>query len=106
MWILDQTTAIPHWRPRERRPGAVMVFSTRRGGVSRAPFDSLNLGPSTQDGAAAVRENRDRLLRLATLSPDRLATAGQVPGARVVEVMAPGPHADCDALVTPHPDVV
>jgi len=106
MWILDQTTAIPHWRPRERRPGAVLLFSTRRGGVSRAPFDSLNLGRSTEDDAAAVRENRERLLRLATLSPERLATAGQVHGARVVEVIAPGHHAECDALVTRHPDVV
>jgi len=106
MWILDQTTAIPHWRPRERRPGAVLLFSTRRGGVSHAPFDSLNLGRSTADDAGAVRENRERLLRLATLSPERLATAGQVHGARVVEVVAPGHHAECDALVTRHPDVV
>ena len=106
MWLLDQTTAIPHWRPGERRPGAVLLFSTRRGGVSQAPFDSLNLGRSTADDAAAVRENRERLLRLATLSPERLATAGQVHGARVVEVIAPGHHAECDALVTRHPDVV
>src|SRR5690349_1001862 len=106
MWTLDQTTAIPHWRRRERRADAVLLFTTRRGGVSRAPFDSLNLGRSTADAAAAVRENRERLLHLARLSPDRLATAGQVHGARVVEVVAPGHHPDCDALVTRHPDVV
>src|SRR5262252_129617 len=79
MWTLDESTPIPHWRPRDRVPGAVLLFSTRRGGVSRAPFESLNLGRSTEDDAAAVRENRERLLRLAALEPDRLATAGQVP---------------------------
>ena len=106
MWTLDQTTPIPHWRPRERRPDAVLLFTTRRGGVSRPPFDSLNLGRSTDDAAAAVRENRERLLHLANSSPERLATAGQVHGARVVEVVAPGHHPDCDALVTRHPGVV
>jgi len=106
MWTLDQMTSIPHWRPRDRRGDAVLLFSTRRGGVSRTPFDSLNLGRSTDDDPAAVHENRERLLRLATLSTDRLATAGQVHGARVVEVVAPGHHADCDALVTRHPGVV
>lgn len=37
------------------------VFS-RRGGVSRAPFDSLNLGFSTGDDRDAVKENRRRVL--------------------------------------------
>src|SRR5215510_13742216 len=106
MWILDPDAAVPHWRQRERDPGAVLLFSTRRGGVSRAPFDTLNLGRSTEDDTAAVRENRARLLRLADLAPDRLATAGQVHGARVVEVVAPGHHAECDALVTRVPGVV
>src|SRR5262252_6148695 len=106
MWTLDETTTVPHWRPRRRRPGAVLLFSTRRGGVSRAPYDTLNLGRSTEDHAEAVRENRERLLRLASLEPDRLATAGQVHGARVVEVVAPGHHPECDALVTRVPGVV
>src|SRR5262245_29365972 len=106
MWTLDETTTIPHWRPRDRVPGAVLLFSTRRGGVSRAPFDTLNLGRSTDDDAESVRENRERLLRLTNVAPERLATAGQVHGSRVVEVDAPGHHSDCDALVTRRPDVV
>jgi len=106
MWTLDETATIPCWRPRETSPGAVLLFSTRRGGVSRAPYDTLNLGRSTEDDAQAVRENRERLLRLAHFTPDRLATAGQVHGARVVEVVAPGHHAECDALVTRVPGVV
>ena len=37
------------------------VFSTRAGGVSAAPFDSLNLGDHVGDDAAAVAINRQRL---------------------------------------------
>jgi YfiH family protein len=106
MWTLDPNSPIPYWQPRDAFADAVLLFSTRRGGVSRAPFESLNLGRSTDDDAAAVHENRERLLRLARLDPDRLATAGQVHGTRVVEVVAPGHHAECDALVTRRTDVV
>ncbi|MBQ9345978.1 MAG: laccase domain-containing protein [Oscillibacter sp.] len=35
-------------------------FSTRRGGVSRPPWDSLNLGPSRGDDPDAVKENYRR----------------------------------------------
>lgn len=35
-------------------------FSTRRGGVSPAPFDSLNLGTTTRDDVENVRVNRAR----------------------------------------------
>ncbi|MCS7069110.1 MAG: peptidoglycan editing factor PgeF [Meiothermus sp.] len=39
-------------------------FTTRAGGVSPAPFDSLNLGLSTADDPANVQENRRRVLAL------------------------------------------
>jgi YfiH family protein len=37
----------------------VCAFSTRLGGVSPAPFDSLNLGTTTRDDPAHVRRNRE-----------------------------------------------
>jgi len=100
MWTFEKGATIPHWRPQEPVPGAELLFSTRQGGVSRAPYNSLNLGRSTADDADSVRENRRRFLGLAGMNPERLATAGQVHGSRVVEVVAPGHHAECDALVT------
>ena len=106
MWALERDAAIPFWQPRDAGPGAVLLFSTRLGGVSRAPYDSLNLGRSTADEPAAVTTNRERLLSAAALAPHRLATAGQVHGATVVEVSAPGHHPGCDALVTRTPGVV
>ena len=51
----------PEWHvdaPTARRLGALMT--TRAGGVSAAPFDSLNLGRSAGDEPAAVDENRRR----------------------------------------------
>ena len=43
-------------------PGPYAVaFSTRRGGVSGAPFDTLNLGRLTDDDPERVGENRRRL---------------------------------------------
>ena len=100
MWKLDATLAVPHWRPAQAVAGALLAFSTRRGGVSEPPYASLNLGRSTDDRPGAVAENRTRLLTTLGLAPAFLATAGQVHGARVVEVAAPGHQPECDALVS------
>ncbi len=64
-------------------PGVVAGFSTRAGGVSKAPFDTLNLGLTTGDEEAAVRENRRRLLDALGFAPEDLATIGQVHGVSV-----------------------
>ncbi|MCC6348156.1 MAG: laccase domain-containing protein [Candidatus Eisenbacteria bacterium] len=100
MWKLDDTARVPHWRPEVPLADARLAFSTRRGGISAPPFDSLNLGRSTRDTPGAVTENRARLLVSLGLAPERLATAGQVHGVRVVEVAEPGHQSECDALVT------
>ncbi len=100
MWTLLTDGPVPLWRPSPTAVSDVLLFSTRRGGVSPPPYDTLNLGRSTPDRPEAVTANRERLLHSAGLAPDRLATAGQVHGARVVEVDAPGHVPECDALVT------
>ncbi len=41
-------------------PGVRAVFTTRAGGVSAAPFESLNLGDHVGDAPASVAENRRR----------------------------------------------
>jgi polyphenol oxidase len=43
-------------------PGARAVFTTRRGGHSSGPYDSLNLGFSTDDDPDAAARNRATLL--------------------------------------------
>jgi polyphenol oxidase len=44
-------------------PGARAVFTTRHGGVSAGPYESLNLGRVTEDDPAAVEANRTGLAR-------------------------------------------
>jgi len=105
MWTLDASAEVPLWRPADRDPEVVLAFSTRRGGVSAAPYDSLNLGRSTGDRAEDVTKNRRRLLHALALDHDRLATAGQMHGVRVVAVEAPGHTPACDALLTRRPGV-
>jgi YfiH family protein len=45
-------------------PGARALFTTRRGGCSRGPYATLNLGRLTGDEEDAVRRNRERVAEL------------------------------------------
>jgi hypothetical protein len=62
-------------------PGARAVFSTRRGGHSSGPYESLNLGWLTEDDHRAVTRNRETLQ--ADLGAPRLSFVHQVHGAEV-----------------------
>jgi YfiH family protein len=42
-------------------PFATALYTTRGGGVSEGPYESLNLGPWTEDEPSAVATNRQRL---------------------------------------------
>src|SRR5262245_13750279 len=65
-------------------PGRYEVaFSTRRGGVSGAPFDTLNLGNLTEDDPHHVAENRRRLAAEAGTDAELLRYGRQVHGAAV-----------------------
>ena len=55
-----------------------VVFSTRAGGVSEGPYDSLNLGRMTGDDVERVDENRRRLCAEVGATPDRLALNRQI----------------------------
>jgi len=105
MWTFETAPPLPLWRARPRLPRAVLACTTRRGGVSAAPYHALNLGRSTADDPKAVAENRRRVLASLGASEQCLVTAGQVHGARVVEVSDPGHVGECDALVTARPDL-
>jgi polyphenol oxidase len=66
-------------------PGGHVVFSTREGGVSEGPYESLNLGILTDDDDERVTENRARLARSAGLRPEQVAMGWQVHGAEIRE---------------------
>jgi polyphenol oxidase len=87
----------PEWRaPRKVRA----AFTLRAGGVSAAPFDSLNLGAHVGDAADAVAENRRRVREGLNL-PEEPAWLEQVHGTRVADLEAPGETgATADAVIT------
>jgi purine-nucleoside/S-methyl-5'-thioadenosine phosphorylase / adenosine deaminase len=105
MWSLAPDGLPPLWRLEPEPQGARLAFSTRVGGVSHPPYDTLNLGRTSADRPEAVGENRRRVLAALDVAPERLATAGQVHGERVALVETPGLERGCDALVTRVPDL-
>jgi polyphenol oxidase len=72
-----------------RLPGARVIFSDRRGGVSEGPYESLNLGVLTDDDPAKVVENRRRLAARLGIQPERVAMGWQVHGTELAEWDAP-----------------
>jgi polyphenol oxidase len=70
-------------------PGAHVLFTTRRGGVSTGPYESLNLGLWTDDDPEAVGENRARVAAAAGISRQRFAQGRQEHGTAVRRVGEP-----------------
>jgi len=65
------------------------IVTTRRGGVSAAPYDSFNLGLGVGDSPAAVAANRARLAGAAGLAPESVVWMRQVHGTTVTRVDGP-----------------
>lgn len=59
-------------------------FSARQGGVSRVPFDALNMALHVGDDPADVWENRMRFLQVLGLDAARICTVRQVHGTEIV----------------------
>ena len=113
----DQIAA---WRPR-LLTGAFAVFTSRHGGVSPAPWASLNLAYHVQDEPERVSTNRDRVTATLQLPTRTWVTAEQVHDAGVgvaddLEIVGararkhepdhePGPLPGKDALVTSRPEL-
>ncbi|WP_103311060.1 MULTISPECIES: peptidoglycan editing factor PgeF [unclassified Pseudomonas] len=88
----------PDWPAPARVKACV---TTREGGVSLAPFDSLNLGDHVGDDPTAVAENRRRLTDQFVITP---AWLQQVHGIAVVEA-DPTQVATADASWTATPGI-
>ncbi len=86
------------FRPFERY--LIHGFSTRKGGVSKPPYHSLNLGLHTGDARQAVFENRKRYFDALGISEQRVVYPEQVHSDSIVFAKEPGIVPHCDALVT------
>lgn len=97
---------VPDW---PAPPGVSALCTTRTGGSSQPPYDSLNLGTHVGDDPAAVQANRQTLeaaLRAHTATA-RAVFLNQVHGDGVVHLDAATPDGtEADACVTTAPGAV
>jgi purine-nucleoside/S-methyl-5'-thioadenosine phosphorylase / adenosine deaminase len=91
-------------------PGPYVVgFTTRTGGVSSGPYESLNLGALTEDEPENVTENRRRACASVGADPTRATMAWQHHGTEVTRaeprgIVRPGTVFDrCDGLWSEEP---
>lgn len=88
------------------RAGVLCGFTTRRGGVSLPPFDSLNLGTRTADPGESVRENYRILYDYLAVPEERAALMRQVHSATVRVIERGGVYDDTDGLLTAAPGIL
>src|SRR5688572_4805768 len=82
-----------------------VVFSTRLGGVSEGPFESLNLGRKTGDDVQRVDENRRRLCSSIGADEERLTLGYQTHSTIVNRAQAGSRGIPGDGLWTEEPQV-
>lgn len=103
---------ISYLQPKQLPPDIMAGFSTRNGGVSRPPYNSLNLGLGTDDPIANVESNRATFTRAFGLSPHQLLTVKQVHGDDLLLIDEPNPdlshflNVEVDAIVTNQPGIM
>lgn len=89
--------------------GIKQAIFTRRGGVSPAPWHSLNLGGSVGDEPAHVAENRIRVFQAMGCEPASLHDVWLVHGTSIVYADAPRPldqpPVKADIIFTDNPEV-
>ena len=78
--------SLPLWAPDAGVDGVEIRVSTRKGGVSQSPYDSLNLAEHVGDDTESVAENRRRLTE--ALPGNAVCWLNQVHGVRAVEAKA------------------
>lgn len=85
-----------------------VVFTDRNGGVSPAPFDSLNLAARVGDDPGLVKQNRARVAKAAGFDPEAIRLARQIHGADLLEVSSKDPvvAGEADVVATREPGVV
>jgi polyphenol oxidase len=81
-------------------PKLIAVESTRKGGVSKAPYSSLNLGLFTKDNPENVKENRKRFFETIGIRASRVAHSYQVHKDKILKVTRCRAYEGYDALIT------
>lgn len=86
-------------------PGLVAGVSTRHGGLSEAPYASLNLGKHTDDSPELIEKNLALFCAELSISPADLARSYQVHGDKIWVTGRPGYQSGFDAMISVEPGV-
>lgn len=93
-------------------PITIQGFTTRHEGISRPPYNSLNLGMNTEDSPHNVEGNRSLLTRAFGIQQERLVTVRQNHGSDILVIDAPNDDfshfagLEADAIITNQPGVM
>ncbi len=71
---------LPQW---EGEPRLVHGFFTRQGGLSQAPYSSLNVGPLSEDDIISKQKNLERIASIFPVPWDKIFCALQIHGADI-----------------------
>jgi len=91
---------------------SVQGFTTRHEGVSRAPYNSLNLGSNTFDSPHNVQGNRSLLARTFGGRVENFVMVSQTHGTDILVIDQPNPDyvhfqkLECDGIITSQPGVM
>ncbi len=85
-------------------PELIAAESTRKGGVSKIPHSSLNLGLFTEDKIENVKENRRRFFGSLGIKASRVAHSYQVHKDQILKVTRCKAYEGYDALITQNPN--
>jgi hypothetical protein len=106
--ITAREIALYRVRAFDAYPALRHAIFTRRGGVSRTPFASLNLGSSVGDDPDAVAQNFQRACQVLDTTPTQTVSCNLVHSANILTVNN-GNHQQVigqgDGLVTADPDI-
>lgn len=92
----------------DRHPAIAHGFFGRKGGVSPAPYDSLNVSVNVGDTEHNTLANRARAARALGLDPNRVYSLKQIHSTRVLTItpdMDATKRPEADGMVTSAPDV-
>ena len=81
-------------------PELIAVESNRKGGVSKAPFSSLNLGLNTEDTPESVSQNRKLFFENLGIKMSRVTQSYQVHKDKILKVTRSKVYEGYDALIT------
>jgi polyphenol oxidase len=109
---MNKVGKIQYLKPELSGQTAVAGFTTRHEGVSRPPYNSLNLGTNTLDSPHNVEGNRSLLARGFGATLDRFLTVTQVHGTDLLVIDSPNQEfshflkLECDGIVTNQPGLM